>query len=425
VLFGTATILIVALLGGRLLGERAKLRAAWLAALAPSLVWWSAPLLKEALATMLIALGLLAITYLPRPRAVAGLGALLAFLAILRGPAALALVVGALLALALAGRRAERKRLSRPLVTFVVILLAGVVVVGVVVSRGNLHNLYSQYRLVVHNMITQYQGGNPVRIPYDIAKSLVTPLPWVFDRGTANWDRALFPGVWLIMCALPLAAIGVWRLRRSPEAWALIGTAATALTINAVTGGFVFRQRSMIEPLILLFALAGARSWRMAARSAAVTLGVVAVGAAVQSRSPLVTALIAAGAGALYLLSRRLPAEPFDPPPESPMVVSFSRSLEARDEASRSVPGIWRIWASRVKNGVSRLAPKLDASAPTVASERRPRARALGQGLARHAPPAGPLPGERPEARARKVMGARAAAINAAPPLDAEGDRGS
>jgi peptidoglycan/LPS O-acetylase OafA/YrhL len=323
VLIGAANVLIVALLGGRVLGERWKLRAAWVTALAPSLVWWSAPLLKEALATMLVALGLLAITYLPRPRAVAGLAAVLAFLLILRGPAAFALVVGAGIAIAIAGRAVEGKWLSRPLLRFSAILVGGLVVVAVVVSRGNLHNLYDQYNLVVHRMIHQYQGGNPARVPYDAIKSLVTPLPWVFDRGTENWDRGLYPGVWLLFCALPLAAMGAWRLRRSPETWAMMGTAATALTINSITSGFVFRQRSMIEPVILLLALAGIRSWRMAARTASATLGVITVYAAVQSRSPLVAALIAAAAVAMSMLSRRLPARPLELEPKGHMVAGF------------------------------------------------------------------------------------------------------
>jgi hypothetical protein len=330
VLMGAITIVLVGMLGERLLGERARLRAAWIAALAPNLVWWSAPLLKEAIATMLMVLGLLAITYLPRPRALALLGGVLAVFLFLRGPAALALVAGALLAVAVAGRRIERRWLSRPLVFSAGLIAGGAVVVVAVVSRGNLSGLYHQYQFVVHNMIHEYQGGNPARIPYDAIKSLVTPIPWVFDRNTENWDRALFPGVWLLMCALPLAALGAWRLRRRPEAWALLGTAATALTINSFTSGFVFRQRSMLEPIVLLLALAGARSWRMAARCAAATLVVVAAGAGVQSRSPLVVAAIAAGAAALALASRRLPGESFEPLPESPMLASFRRRLEAR-----------------------------------------------------------------------------------------------
>jgi hypothetical protein len=339
VLFGTITILLVGILGGRLLGERARLRAAWVAALAPSLVWWSAPLLKEAGATMLMMFALIAITYLPRPRALALLAFVIALFMVVRGPAAFALVAGALLAVAIAGRKTERTWVSRPLVTYLTVMLTGFVVLVVVVSRGNVVSLYHQYEFVVNNMIDAYQGNNPVRVPYDAVKSLVTPLPWVFDaRTTSNWDRSLYPGVWVLICALPLAAMGAWRLRTRPEGWALVGTAATVLCINAFTSGFVFRQRSMIEPILLLLALAGARSWQMAARCAAATLAVFAAVAGVQSRSPLVVALVLIAALAVFLLSRRLPSEPFDELPPSPMVANFESALAASPPVEGPLP---------------------------------------------------------------------------------------
>jgi hypothetical protein len=102
VLLGGFTVYLVGRLGGRLLGDGATVRAAWVAALAPSMIWWSAPLLKEALATMLLALGLLAVTELPRRRALAMLAGVVAVLAVVRGPAALALIVGAGVAVAIA-----------------------------------------------------------------------------------------------------------------------------------------------------------------------------------------------------------------------------------------------------------------------------------------------------------------------------------
>jgi hypothetical protein len=413
VLLGTASILVVALLGGRLLGQRAQVRAAWLMALAPTVVWWSAPLLKEAMATFMVAAGLLAITYLPRPRALVAFGAVLAFLLILRGPAAIALVVGAAVAIGLAGREAERRWLSRPLMTYAVMVLGGIVAVAAVVSHGDLHNLFNQYNVVVHRMIKQYQGGNPVRIPYDAVKSLVTPLPWVFDRGSENWDRALFPGQWLLMCALPLAATGAWRCRRRPEAWALIGTAATAVTIDAVTSGFEFRQRSMIEPLILLLALAGATSWRMAARTAAATLAAVAVVAGVQSRSPLTVLLIAAGSGAVFLLSRRLPSKPFERPPESHMAVAFRRSRESRAEGHPSTLTRCWTWMSRMRDRVLLRAPRVDAATRTPASAPG-RGLARPQALTRLSPPL--VAGTRPRIRANGSLARMWAALRSRTP---------
>jgi hypothetical protein len=380
VLLGGITVLLVALLARRLLGDQAKARAAWLAALAPSLVWWSAPLLKEAVTPLLMVLGLLAVTALPRPRALAVLIAVVAALLITRAPAALALVVGAGVAVAMAVRQAEGRWLSKPLIGFGGTLVGGMVAVAVIVSQGDLHSLYRQYDFVVHTMIDQYHGGNLSHLPYDSVKSLVTPLPWVFDRGTQGWDRGLYPGVWLLICAVPLAAAGLWRLRRKPEAWALAVTSVASLTINAFTSGFVFRQRSMIEPLLLLLALGGATSWRMAARSAAAALAAAAVVAGIQSGSPLVTTAIAAGAAALLLVSRRLPSRLFEPPPDSAMVASFRASAAARSRRRRPLRlprskegrrlfGSARTWTRGVTARLAAAAPPLEPKPPAVRTD--------------------------------------------------------
>jgi hypothetical protein len=411
VMFGGITVLLVALLGGRLLGEDAKVRAAWLAALAPGLVWWSAPLLKEAAATMLMALGLLAITYIPRSRWVVVLAGVLAVLLILRGPAALALMVGAGVGVAVAGRQAFGKWLSRPFVAFSGLLLGGLIVVAAVVSRGNLANFYNQYDFVVHRMINEYNGGNPIRLPYDAVKALVSPLPWVFDRGTENWDRGLYPGVFVLMCALPLACAGAWRLRRRPEAWAFLATAATALAINAFTSGLVFRQRSMIEPIVLLLALGGVTSWRMAGRWVSATLAVVAVAAGVQSRSPVVAAAIAAVAAAVFLAAGRLPARRFRFRPDSPMVDGFRRAGEARTAApaaaARGLPG--RIFAA-AHGALAPIAATRDALLDLA-----PR---LGSSSRRHENPVGPSR----FALARAAVGRLAPRLAQRPPPEAAWD---
>jgi hypothetical protein len=423
VMLGAVTVLVVALLAGRLLGERAKVRAAWVIALAPNLVWWSAPMLKEVLATLVLALGLLAVTYLPRLKAVIGLGAILAFLLILRGPAALALMVGAATAVALAGRKAEGRWLSRPLLVLTGALLGGLVVVAAVVSRGQIQLVYHQYDVVVHNMIREYQGSNPARVPYDALKSLVTPLPWVFDRGTRYWDRGLYPGGYLTMCALPLAALGIRRLSRSPEAWAMVACAATSLTINAFTSGYVFRQRSMIEPIILILALAGATSWRMAARWAAAALVAIAVVAGGQSGSPLPPSIIAGCGGLLFLVSRRLPSRPFEPPPESWLVASFRRSLAARPAMTGRAParalaelrhflGAARASVVPLRAGVASAAPRIGEVPPAPSAPSAPYAVRIRAAVASAAPRIAEAPPAPPAPHAVRI---RAAAASAAP----------
>jgi hypothetical protein len=273
---------------------------------------------------------------------------------------------------AIAGRKVQRRWLSRPLVVCGASLLVCLGAVVLVVSHGDIHNFFSQYDSVIRRMVRVYQGSDPARIPYDAVKSLVTPLPWTFDASTRNWDRGLYPGMWLLYCALPLAAIGSWRLRARPEGWLLFLTLATAVLANAFTAGLVFRQRSMVEPLILLLALAGMSSWRMAARSSAAALAVVAVAAGVQARSPVVAALIAAGAVGVLMVSRRLPDRQFEALPESPMVVAFRHSFESRPP-ERTTVSLKRLAARAraVRAAVFRVAPGLALSrSPDVAGER-------------------------------------------------------
>jgi hypothetical protein len=366
--------------------------------------------MKEVLATTLLLLGVLAVTYLPSRRAVIALGFVLAALILTRAPAAAALAVATTVAIVIAGWRAEGRLLSRAVIVFGLAIFGGVLAVVAVVSRGNLTGFFHQYEAVIRNMFHQYQGGNLAHAPYDAVKSLVTPLPWAFDSVARSWDRMLYPGMWLLFCALPLAVVGARRVWRSPEGWAIIVTVATALLIHTITAGFVFRQRSMVEPLILLLALAGATSWRMAARCAAGALTVTAVYAGGQSRSPLLALAIAVVAGLVLLASRRLPSRSFDPPPESTMVAAF-RELADPDTAALTST------ASRVKREVIHL---LVALRSMLASARA--------AIVRHAPgrSSGPTAGEdaAPEDApssplARAMLAARTELQRAAPKADA------
>jgi hypothetical protein len=404
VLLGTASIYLMARIAGNLLGERARLRAAWLGALAPTLIWWSVPLLKEALATTLVLLAILAITELPRPNALATLAIVLASLVVVRTAAVLALVVAGVVAVAVAGRQAERRWLSRPLLALGLGLAACLAAAILIVSHGDVRNFYEQYHYTINRMIHVYQGSSIARVPFDALKSLVTPVPWAFDPNTHNWDRGLYPGVWLLFCALPLAALGAWRLRRRPEGWLLFLTIAVAITANAFTSGFVFRQRSMIEPLVLLLALAGARSWRMAAYASSLALVVVAAVAAVQSRSPVTAGAILAAAGLVALLGRRVPSTPFEEPPGSLMTNGF-RGVAAEAAAARPLRArlradiAWTLSAARrglgaLRAAVVRRAPRLlDRAAAEPSRGEGPGALAAFGRLAPRVEPAHPDPG--------------------------------
>src|SRR5436853_1426410 len=152
VLFGSATVYLVGRLGGEVLGERAKVRMAWIAALAPGMVWWSATLMKAALATTLLMLGLLAVTALPRPRAVVSFLAVFVALTLVRGPGAFALLVGAALGIAIAGRKVDGRVVSRPLIGFAAALVVSFVAFVLVVSAGDPSGFFHQYDTVARRM---------------------------------------------------------------------------------------------------------------------------------------------------------------------------------------------------------------------------------------------------------------------------------
>jgi hypothetical protein len=324
VIAATATVLLVALLAGRILGEELRRPAAWLAALFPGLVWWSAPLMKEAFVTFLVMAALLAAAHLPKRSAAVVLIPILGALVLTRTAAALAIALGIGAALAFAAWKSTGfgLRLSLPLAGGVtVILLVG----GLLLARGDPRGLVLEYLSTIERMIDQYQGSAPTRVPVDVLKSLVTPFPWVFDLATRNWDRGLYPGVWVLYLLYPLAAAGIWRLRHRPELLLILVPVVSSLVMNAFTSGFVFRQRSPVEPVILVLALAGITSYRQAARWGAAALAAVACVATVQSDSTVTGTLIATAAAGIWVAAMRLPGHRLpEPRSSSPLAESLA-----------------------------------------------------------------------------------------------------
>jgi hypothetical protein len=312
VLLGTATVLLLALLAERVLGKAARRRAGWLAALMPGLIWWSAPMLKEAPATFLSIGILLAAVSLPKRTAAIALPVLLMAAAVTRTVVAVSALAGIAVAYVLAAHRVGGHG-WRIVGRAAAALAALVLVATAVISAGNPHALFLSYKTTVGAMVDIYRNHGLTLLPTDVAKSLVTPIPWAFDVGTRNWDRGLYPGMWAWYCFYPLAALGAWRLRRRPEL-ALVGIPiVVTLALDAYTSGFVFRQRSTVEPLILVLAIAGMKSWSQAGRYAAGALGVVAVVAGIQSRSPVTAGTIALLAAAVAVASARLRSRTFPP----------------------------------------------------------------------------------------------------------------
>jgi hypothetical protein len=309
VLLGTATVLLVGLLSGRLFGTPTMRRAAWLMALIPTSVWWSAVLLKESLVAFLVIGAMLAFTYWPRRGAVVAFALAMGALAVTRSPALLAVTVTVLSALGVVAIQQRRTVDLRVTLTYLALACGALLVGFAALSAGHPETILRQIGHTLGRLgLERHQGAAGVAIA--IPKSLVSPYPWVFTRATRTWDRALYPGMWVWYALLPTAMVGLWRLRRRTEVLLFALPVGALLTFNALTAGFAFRQRSTVEPFLLLLVVAGADSWRRVIRRAAIGYLLVALLATEQSRSPTTGGVITLVALALALVARRLPSTP-------------------------------------------------------------------------------------------------------------------
>jgi 4-amino-4-deoxy-L-arabinose transferase-like glycosyltransferase len=310
VLLGTAIVLMAALLASRLFGGTAGRRTAWLVALCPTLVWWSATMLKEALVAFLLLAVLVEVLRFWHSRALLLAFAALAGLGITRITAAIAATIAVALGLGVAALR-RRRAVSWPSLAFAV--GAAIVVIGlglIALGRGNVLAVIEQYAITVRRDTSLYGTGHLLLGPADFLKTLVAPYPWAFGAASRTWYRALYPGMWTWYVLLPLVAVGTWRLRRQVDALLVVVPIAFVLVLNAFVLGLAFRQRSTVEPLMLLLAAVGFTSWRQFASLGALGLLVVAAFASVQSRSIVIGTSIAVGAAILGGLALRLSAEP-------------------------------------------------------------------------------------------------------------------
>jgi hypothetical protein len=359
VLAGSATVLLVALLADRLLGSPARRRAAWMAAVAPGLVWWSTPLMKEALACLLVTASLLAILHLFSGRAALAFAVTWSALLLTRPAAAVALAFAAVVVLVGAawhtGRRTAVRRMS---VVTAIMIVAGIAVLAAQ-AAGDPAAVADSYRLVIQRMVDQYRQSSPALIPVDVGRSLISPYPWAFDPATRNWDRGLYPGMWTWYALYPLAIAGIYRLRQRPETWLLVLCSASYLMLNAFTSGFIFRQRSAIEPVVLVLAVGGMRSWRSLARSAAAAWLVVAVVAGAHTGSLMTFGIVALAAGVAALASVRLKAAPLEIAPKMRLVAALDELASARDTVRRSACAGLRSWRA-----LRSTAPPLGLTAP-------------------------------------------------------------
>jgi hypothetical protein len=336
VLISAATVVVVAAICRDVFGTHAARVGAWVAALNPLLIWWAVPILKEATVAFLVAAAILCALRIGRGAPYAlSLGVLIGCLALTRATAALAIGVALLAALVYAAyRRREVIRWSRLMARGSAILAVTVAVLMVLEWKTSSLQGFSA-------TLDTVSAGDPVTetgfLPLDAMLSFLQPYPWYFDVASESWYRALYPGVWILYGLLPVALIGVWRLARRPELFLLVGTTLIIVALSAIAFGEAFRQRSSVEPLLLVLAVGGMTSWRLALLLAAGAIGFAGLVAAATVDSTIVGVGALALAATLALCSRLLPPGGLpDELPPSPMMVAF-RSLSPVPEAEVEV----------------------------------------------------------------------------------------
>jgi hypothetical protein len=280
-LLGAAVVAPASALGERL-GAHVKKPTAWLVAVCPTLVWWSATGLKEPLVDFLFVATLALGLELRSMRMVSAFSALVIALALTRLSAAAAVAATLVVVGIFQPRRREQAKRS---VVSLLSLLPAFALLLVALGHGNPAHPLRQYWKSASSLLGHYQGDDPGTIVTAFARTLVSPYPWVFDAATESWYRALYPGMWMWYALLPLAAVGAWRLRDRVTTRAIVLLTACVLLVNAVLIGTSFRQRSVVEPLLVVLAAAGVTSWAYATRVAGAALVAVAVFAGVQTRA--------------------------------------------------------------------------------------------------------------------------------------------
>lgn len=273
VILGALATLLAGGLAKKVIGVGAARPMAWATALMPTVVWWSVPMLKEALIVPLVLGVLLAAKDLPTKRATLITAGLLIVTAAVRLTFALALSIPIVTWFVLASFRSRADRLG-----IVIRILGGAVllliVVAVIPTGGavwraphvyidtisRLRHAYSDSatssignRVETHGILS-FLGG--------MARMLFSPRAWAADSVPFDWYQPLFFGMWFWYCTWGLILNGLWRLRRSPFAQLSASAVLAVVAIYAFTGESGVRQRSALEPILLLFAVAGASSIR-------------------------------------------------------------------------------------------------------------------------------------------------------------------
>jgi 4-amino-4-deoxy-L-arabinose transferase-like glycosyltransferase len=300
-LVGTATVVLIGLLGRRVGGDRTGLIAAALAAVYPLLWLVDGSLMSESLyGTLVVTVLLAAYAYRDRRtiRRAAVLGALIGLAALTRGEALLLvpLLAVALLALGPLPMRARLEHIGVLVAAFAVVLapwtirnlttfekpvLISTNSEGVWVGANCRQTYYgpiiglwdfpcygkrpagdeSQQSAEYRSRGMRYLRDHAGRLPLVLAArfgrvwDVFRPAQQrVYESGEGRPARSERLGVWMYWLLLPFAAAGAWLLRRRGEPLAILLVPVVLVTLTALLSYGTTRFRFAAEPSILVLA---------------------------------------------------------------------------------------------------------------------------------------------------------------------------
>jgi hypothetical protein len=271
-ILGGLTVLLAGRLAGKVIGRKSERPVAWLVALVPTIVWWAAPMLKEQIVMALVLATLVAAADLPRPSAIVWTSLLVVATAEFRFTFAIALAIVLVPWLIFVAVRKSESALrlvtaalgAAVLLAVVAVLLptAGHPTRAPHVYSDTLTRFRSTYEGSVESEVGRhvYTAFGPFHVLPGMLRMLVSPRPWALTQVPFDWYQPLFVGMWAWYAIWPLALLGLWRLRRKPLAYLLAGFVIVALAAYGITEASGTRQRSALEPLLAIFAVAGASS---------------------------------------------------------------------------------------------------------------------------------------------------------------------
>ncbi len=284
-LLGAATVVLTYAVARPLVGRRRAKTAAWLYALWPTAIYWSAVLLKDMYVAFWLALSsAFWVRYAAGSRRVGWLG--LAFAATLPlvkiRPYAFGFMALGLGITVLVGWVVERRwwRLAAAAALVAASWSLPARLAWIDDRALNIIALTFASDLVVHGSaigaLVQAGASNLLILPVAMFKFLVSPIPWKAS------EPYVVPGAIAQFAIMPLALRGGWVLIRRRWQWVLPFVVLTLLTdvIHAIVfRGAIPRHMHMFYSYMMICAVAGAAGWRHWALYVGIALGLLGAGA--------------------------------------------------------------------------------------------------------------------------------------------------